>query len=173
MSDLIERQAAIDAVCKVCANGDDFTKCRDRELKTSWCDNMIALRDLPSANQSTIGQLSGAAQSTKTDTVSRQAAIDNLERYRELFSWDDGDRERAILSRVIKELQSMPSAQPERCVDCVNFNKTQLLIPQPEIIRCKDCKHYEEINQPYPQMFCRRHQLDTLEDDYCSYGEKA
>lgn len=45
------------------------------------------------------------------DLISRQAAIDNLERYRELFSWDDGDRERAILSRVIKELQSMPSAE--------------------------------------------------------------
>ena len=44
------------------------------------------------------------------DIISRQAAIDNLERYRELFSWDDGDRERAILSRVIKELQSMPTA---------------------------------------------------------------
>lgn len=46
-----------------------------------------------------------------SDLISRQAAIDNLERYRELFSWDDGDRERAILSRVIKELQSMPSAE--------------------------------------------------------------
>ena len=48
------------------------------------------------------------------DLSSRQAAIDSLERYRELFSWNDGDRERAILSRVIKELQSMPSAQPEQ-----------------------------------------------------------
>lgn len=45
-----------------------------------------------------------------SDLISRQSLLNNLERYRELFSWDDGDRERAILSRVIKELQSMPSA---------------------------------------------------------------
>ena len=49
INDCISRQAAIDVICKACANGDDFTECRDRELKTSWCDNMVALRDLSSA----------------------------------------------------------------------------------------------------------------------------
>lgn len=66
------------------------------------------------------------------DLISRQMAIDNLERYRELFSWDDGDRERAILSRVIMELQSMPSAEKKGqwivvdgqvvCSECYNAN---------------------------------------------------
>ena len=57
------------------------------------------------------------------DCISRQDAIDNLERYRELFSWDDGDRERAILSRVIKELQSMPSVQSDK--DLIHLQKEQ------------------------------------------------
>ena len=48
-NDLISRQAAIDAICKVCANGDDYTACRDRDIKSRWCDNITALRDLPSA----------------------------------------------------------------------------------------------------------------------------
>ena len=48
-NDLIVRQAAIDAICKVCANGDDYTACRDRDIKSRWCDNITALRDLPSA----------------------------------------------------------------------------------------------------------------------------
>ena len=41
-----------------------------------------------------------------------------------------------------------------------------------EVVRCKDCKHHEEINQPYPQLFCRKHSIDTLDDDYCSSGER-
>lgn len=58
-----------------------------------------------------------------SDLISRQSLLNNLERYRELFSWDDGDRERAILSRVIKELQSMPSAELIRCEDCKWWDK--------------------------------------------------
>ena len=50
-TDTISRQAAIDAICKACANGDDYVNCRDRDIKSSWCDYMVALRDLPSAQQ--------------------------------------------------------------------------------------------------------------------------
>ena len=49
MADLITRQAAVDAICKACTNGDDYVNCRDRDIKSTWCDNMAALRDLPSA----------------------------------------------------------------------------------------------------------------------------
>ena len=87
-----------------------------------------------------------------SDLISRDAVIDNLERYRELFSWDDGDRERAILSRVIKELQSMPSAQPE-------------------IIRCKDCKHRD-----VEDGLCegRGWPMQLVPDDgFCDKGERS
>ena len=49
MKDPIERQDAIDAICKACANGDDYVDCRARDIKSTWCDNMVALRNLPSA----------------------------------------------------------------------------------------------------------------------------
>lgn len=49
-----------------------------------------------------------------SDLISRQDAIDNLERYKDLFSMDDGDRERCVLTRVIKELNAMPSVQPRK-----------------------------------------------------------
>lgn len=48
-ADCISRQAAIDALCKVCANGDDYLRCRDRDIKSRWCDTITALRGLPSA----------------------------------------------------------------------------------------------------------------------------
>ena len=80
------------------------------------------------------------------DLIDRQAAID--EAYAVIV--DD-----AVYDVVqVETLEALPS------VDAV------------EIIRCKDCKHYEEINQPYPQLFCRKHSIDTLDDDYCSYGER-
>lgn len=34
--------------------------------------------------------------------------------------------------KLRKLIENLPSAQPERCEDCINFNKTRLLTPQPE-----------------------------------------
>ena len=51
------------------------------------------------------------------ELIDREVAIKNLERYKDLFTWDDGGRERAILTRVIKELQSMPSVKT-REIEC-------------------------------------------------------
>lgn len=48
-NDLISRAAAIDALCKACANGEDYLRCRDRDIKSRWCDTITVLRDLPSA----------------------------------------------------------------------------------------------------------------------------
>ena len=54
------------------------------------------------------------------DCISRQAAIEAL------ACLDDYEEE------AIEALRKLPSAQPERCEDCRNFNKARLLIPQPE-----------------------------------------
>lgn len=58
-------------------------------------------------------------------------------------------------------LRNMPSAEPEKCEDCGNFNKTMLLIPH-ELIKCKDC---------YLHGTCKYEQYLGLEG-YCSRGEK-
>lgn len=42
----------------------------------------------------------------------------------------------------------------------------------PEIIRCRNCKYYDEVNQPYPQMYCRKHSIDTSDQDFCSRAER-
>ena len=63
-----------------------------------------------------------------SDLISRQAAIDFIDAGHLV----DGNEPRWSDNEVVNFLKSRPSAQPERCVDCVNLSKTQLLIPQPE-----------------------------------------
>lgn len=49
MDDTIYRQAAIDAICKVCSIVEDYHKCDGYPETSTWCDEMVALRTLPSA----------------------------------------------------------------------------------------------------------------------------
>jgi len=83
-----------------------------------------------------------------SDLISRQAAIDALEDAKKIYI----DR-KVIIAKMQDIINNLPSAQPE-------------------IIRCKDCKWFEEINQPFTQMFCRKHYIDILNDDFCSYAER-
>jgi len=48
-TDCISRQAAIDAICKACANGEDYVDCIERRPESTFCDEIVALRKLPSA----------------------------------------------------------------------------------------------------------------------------
>lgn len=59
------------------------------------------------------------------DTIYRQAAIDEIARW---IGYIDED----MILRIQTGLKKVPSAQPEKCEDCGNFNKARLLIPQPE-----------------------------------------
>lgn len=85
------------------------------------------------------------------DLISRQAAIDAIcEHYTDLERRGITVLSVANHKQVTADLlECMPSAQPERCEDCRNFNKARLLIPQPEIIRCKDCKYNPNNPRPY------------------------
>lgn len=46
--DTISRQAAIDAICKACSMGEDYHKCDGYPETSTWCDELVALRALPS-----------------------------------------------------------------------------------------------------------------------------
>ncbi len=46
--DLIERQAAIEAICKACSMEGDYHKCDGYPEASTWCDYLVALRALPS-----------------------------------------------------------------------------------------------------------------------------
>lgn len=100
---------------------DDYCELND-EGKTAFSMAITALElfgiseQLPSV-QPELSNNSKELENKNGELISRQDAIDNLERYRELFSWDDGDRERCVLTRVIKELKAMPPVQPEPLSD--------------------------------------------------------
>lgn len=49
MSDTIYRQDAIDAICKACSIDEDYHKCNGYPETSTWCDELVALRALPSA----------------------------------------------------------------------------------------------------------------------------
>lgn len=42
-----------------------------------------------------------------------------------------------------------------------------------EVVRCKDCKYYQDNNGGYPHEMCRWRNDETPDaDDYCSQGER-
>ena len=98
------------------------------------------------------------------DLISRQAAIDLLKQMRKdggMIPWEGKD--------VFARIRKLPPAQPE-------------------IIRCKDCKHFirEDVEEYTPygydthfHAFCDKHwdeeqgeYIDVNLDDYCSFAER-
>ncbi len=64
-----------------------------------------------------------------SDLISRQAAIKAIENLQDCYNGFSDTYDKAC---IIGALEEVPSAQPERCEDCGNFNKARLLIPQPK-----------------------------------------
>ena len=98
------------------------------------------LRAQLAAHQSTMGQLSGAAQSTKTDTISRQAAIDAATYGNPQTAW--------------KRIEALPSAQPDSC----EFYDTESHFcaihrpsaqPEPQWIPCSEQLPDGRLNKSY------------------------
>ena len=48
MGDLISRQAALEALCKTCYMMADYHKCNGYPDGSTWCDDRVAIRNLPS-----------------------------------------------------------------------------------------------------------------------------
>jgi len=106
-SDCISRQAALDALGEeppVWYDGEDEIAERDQ-----WRRDVAAIKALPSA------QLAQDLPNGCTDTISRQAAIDAIERLEipeDMCVFE-------ILSHIELEIGTLPSSQPERtCVNC-------------------------------------------------------
>ena len=46
-------------------------------------------------------------------------------------------------------------------------------LPSIEIVRCKECKYWQDNNGGYPHEECRWSKDETPDaDDFCSYGER-
>ena len=75
----------------------------------------------------------------------------------------NGAKHRCIDATQIHEL---PSAQPERCEDCRNFNKARLLIPQPE----RKKGHWIVINESAGLYECDQcHEWSCCVGKYCMH----
>ena len=80
------------------------------------------------------------------DTISRQAAIDEI---KEIYEWHDN----VTKERIIEHFKQLPSAQPE-------------------IIRCKDCKHYNGENRDICCPLADYAQSKCGADWFCADGER-
>ena len=80
------------------------------------------------------------------DLISRQAAIDEI---KALYEWHDTVTE----DRTIDHLKRLPSAEPE-------------------IVRCKNCKHHHYDSKDIP--YCDRidYGYGWKDDDFCSRAER-
>ena len=115
------------------------------------------------------------------DTISRQAAIDAIRAstkkytgFMEMEMYTDDD--------AVEAIEGLPSVQPELpediCSECDAWNQyRQKKLPsaQPDIIRCKDCKHHwtHRCMDSMPTEICELGQ--TFYDanvDFCSLAER-
>ena len=103
------------------------------------------------------------------DVISRQALLDKFEPWLKVKDYNDGELN--MLKAILYEIRFMPSAQPE-------------------IIRCKDCKHWRQQTNyqgaPLSFGFCESDDMwrslygetyevshiDTDDDFYCGYAER-
>ena len=89
------------------------------------------------------------------DTISRQAAIDALGERPMVLTGGDyelGKQEQYV--RDLLAIENVPSAQPE-------------------IIRCKNCRYYQDNNDGYPHINCKWDANETPDaDDFCSGAER-
>lgn len=128
-----------------------------------------------------------------SDLIDRQDAIDALRYAQHRFTvadeaggigtvkWIEDVIYFAAAERILTEL---PPAQPERCEDCENFNKTRLLIPQPQrkkghwirhpeqknifngkTIECSECHEKYTVRYVEDVLFCRHCGADMREPE--------
>ena len=166
MADLIDRRAAIDAVSEYATIWMSYTDDMSasdiaQEAINSAKDTMIRiLKEQPTVQPDHNADI---GKKVDGDCISRQEAIDALEKVAELFPWrvpgnrDSYDRYNEAwndaIGRAEIEIEKLPSAQPE-------------------IIRCKDCKHYLH-DEEYGFDWCNRMSgvFRAKPDGFCSWAD--
>ena len=82
------------------------------------------------------------------------------------------DRQAAIDALTALEEPAPTARHLSAIYDCEDAIKA-LPSAQPEIIRCKDCRYYQDNNGGYPHMNCKWDASETPDaDDYCSAAER-
>ena len=130
MSDLIDRQQAIDELIKMLS----YCFYADEEVIDAV---VTTINELPPS------QLSTNLAEVGTDCISRQAALDAL------YHVDEYN------SRSVEAIRNLPSAEPQ-------------------IIRCKDCKHWIPYDWMFSEMWQSKNIADYSEDEIgCALSDMA
>ena len=113
-----------------------------------------------------------------SDLISRQAAIDAFNTNIDELVVSEKENAEAVeryLNRVIDEIKQLPPIQPKP-LQPWEVLVAQAVLPQPaepQIIRCKDCKYAEYIDDVKTLWCTECGQGRTVAPyDFCSYGER-
>ena len=143
--DTISRKAAINAILAVTGNSsvrELYEHVQEHGLSDMWSGGVNAAIDIiiavPSAQPEK--RTEERTETHACDLISRQAAIDALDKRFDSIPMEQTTE--ILLLR--KDLRALPSAQPE-----VLARGEGELIAQPEIVLCKDCKHWKDSDGVY------------------------
>ena len=153
MSDLISRQALMKEFSDFvrASNNSDFAQ------TPTWNDAVSLVGSMPSV-QPTQPNASNALKTL--DCIDRQEAIDALAKFVPYAICDASTESYTNgLTDAYNLICQLPAVQP-----------------QPEIIRCKDCKYWREHKYAKETKryipFCGFNAINTKADDYCSFAER-
>lgn len=107
-----------------------------------------------------------------SDLIDRQAAIDGkicIRRSNGVEIYDD-------YVVPVEYLKQLPPTQPKLLQPC-EVLAAQAVLSQPEIIRCKDCKHFKQVFAPNDNDGLCGHwhskcDARTSQEGYCSHAER-
>lgn len=96
--------------------------------------------------------------------IEREALIDEIEG----TTWYHISCQKNLVEGAACEADALYKA-----IDIYNVIKSAPTADVVEVVRCKDCKHYE-IHKPSVTLNCERNGrlIPMMPDDFCSYGER-
>ena len=147
MDDLISRQAAIDALAKFVpyAICDESTESYTNGLTDAY----YLILQLPSVQPDHVADIS---KKVDGDCISRQAALKEL----------------AVYIHLIDKTMGKGTLTDDDCMEAAKsvLGEDEVPAVQPEIIRCKDCKHWDGVDA------CDVIDVPVWDNDFCSMAER-
>lgn len=99
------------------------------------------------------------------DLISRQAAIEAVRAT--LLSWSYMPEWRD--NKIIEAVERLPPIQP-KLLQPWEVLVAQAVLPQPEIVRCKDCKYWKRSS--CCEGYCGEIDMEGFDEDhYCGFAE--
>ena len=146
-NDLISRKAAIDAV------GDWIYNPEDLRYHKEVINSIPAAQPDHTADS---GKKVSISCSHENDLISRQEALKEL----------------AVYIHLIDKTMGKGTLTDDDCMEAAKsvLGEDELPAVQPEIIRCKDCKHWK--NEHLCESLSRFGSFETKADFYCGYAER-